>query len=80
MEMKKIQEEAKKRFPIGCHYKGTDSSSSRILKNDFNTYRIVENMIYAHSGGGCLYNSGEWAVLYNKNETPIVQSNHYEIY
>ena len=80
MNMKKIQEEAKKRFPIGCHYKGSDSDFSKILKNDYNTYRIVENMIYAHSGGGCLYDNGDWAVLCDENGRPIVESNHYEIY
>jgi hypothetical protein len=80
MKMKKIQEEAKERFPIGCYYKGTGSSFSRILKSDYHTYRIVSDMIHAHRGGGCLYDNGEWAVLCDENGKPIVESNHYEIY
>ena len=61
--MKEIQEECKKRFPIGCTFIAVGSCMHRILKEDSNTYKIVGNNIWAHSGAGCLYKNGKWAEL-----------------
>ena len=63
LSMKEIQEECKKRFPIGCTFIAVGSCMHRILKEDSNTYKIVGNNIWAHSGAGCLYKNGKWAEL-----------------
>ena len=81
-EMKKIQEEARRRFPIGCKFKDpSDSKKSkwRILMEDYNTYEIMySNRIWADSGNGCLYIDGVWATIFN--EEPKSTETHYEIY
>ena len=41
INMKAIQEECKKRFPIGCKYESTDSNPE-ILKNDDVVYKIID--------------------------------------
>jgi hypothetical protein len=63
IDMKAIQEEAKRRFPIGCQYKCTVSETVGILKLDSITYSIHGNSIYAHNGAGVLYKNGTWAEL-----------------
>ena len=60
--MKEIQEECKKRYPIGCTYISTDKKPNT-LKDDPYTYSIVGKNIWAHSGGGHLYENGKWATL-----------------
>jgi len=64
IDMKSIQEECKRRFPIGCKficaYNGHDEN---ILKNDETVYSIDGKMIYASYGDGCLYNNGRYAKL-----------------
>ena len=60
--MKEIQEECKKRFPIGCTFIDTDGDK-QVLKEDSVTYQIKLNMIFAHGGAGCLYKNGKWAEL-----------------
>ena len=62
LSMKDIQEECKKRFPIGCTYIDTDKIT-HILKEDSCTYKIVNKRIWAHSGGGLLYENGKWVEL-----------------
>ena len=62
LSMKEIQEECKKRFPIGCTYISTNKQT-KILKEDSCTYIIVGKEIWAHSGGGCLYKNEKWADL-----------------
>ena len=63
LSMKEIQEECKKRFPIGCTFIAVGSCMHRILKEDSDTYKIVGNNIWAHGGAGCLYKNGKWAEL-----------------
>ncbi len=58
--MEKIQEECKRRFPIGCKYvdalKYDDGIPGGItLRLDKFTYSIHGNQIYAHEFGGLLY-------------------------
>ena len=63
LSMEEIQEECKKRFPIGCTFIPVGSSNSKILKKDSYTYSIVGKQIWAHSGAGYLYENGKWAKL-----------------
>ena len=58
-----IQAECKRKFPIGCTFIAIDHRDPYVLRSDREVYRIVGNMIYAHSGAGCLYKDGEWAKL-----------------
>lgn len=68
-DMIAIQEECKKKYPIGCTY---EDGFSYVLELDEYTYGIFcNNMIYAHSGGGCLFNHGTWAKLISLPETTI---------
>ncbi len=82
LSMKEIQEECKKRFPIGCTYFTLDESTY-VLKDDSYTYRIIEQTIWAHSGGGLLYAEGKYAELVSLPEENItevpkyVKCNHY---
>ena len=62
LPMKEIQEECKRRFPIGCTFIDTDGDK-QVLKEDSVTYQIKSNMIYAHDCAGCLYKNGKWAEL-----------------
>ena len=77
LSMKEIQEECKKRFPIGCTFIPIDSDVSRTLKKDSSTYYIYGNMIYAHGGGGCLYSDGKWAELVSLPEENITEIPEY---
>jgi len=61
--MQDIQEECKRRFPIGCIYIRKGFSSQDKLKLDSSTYRIVDDGIYAHCGGGYLYIDGQYSKL-----------------
>lgn len=63
MDMKAIQEECKKRFPIGCRYIAVGCYHDSTLINDDFTYKIVEENIWAHQDYGCLYKNGEFAKL-----------------
>ncbi|HEY8362837.1 MAG TPA: hypothetical protein VIK77_08135 [Tissierellaceae bacterium] len=60
-----IQEEARKRFPIGCRFINTSGIETILEEDDF-TYKIVCNRIYANEGNGCLYENGKWATLVEK--------------
>ena len=62
LSMKEIQEECKRRFPIGCTFIDTDGDK-QVLKEDSVTYQIKLNMIYAHDCAGYLYKNGKWAEL-----------------
>jgi hypothetical protein len=57
-----IQKECKKRFPIGCTYKQNGSARKITLRKDDFTYSINGDKIYAHGGGGLLYNNGIYAI------------------
>lgn len=69
--MIKIQEEAKKRFPIGCEFINTIGNKYILEKDDF-TYKIVDDCIYANNGKGCLYQNGEWATLVEKKKEEYI--------
>ena len=73
VDMKAIQEECKKRFPIGCTFK-VDGGITDTLKQDNTVYVIYENMIYAHSAAGCLYEDGKWATLVSIPDTYSIKS------
>jgi hypothetical protein len=60
--MKAIQEEAKRRFPIGCKFRNTDGEEY-LLEDDYMVYKINDNIIYASCCCGCLYENGKWATL-----------------
>ena len=63
LSMEEIQEECKKRFPIGCTFIAVGSCMHRILKEDSCTYSIVGKQIWAHDCAGWLYGDGKWAEL-----------------
>lgn len=69
IDMKEIQEEAKKRFPIGCKFIPADSHKTHTLIQDSRTYEIRGKYIWAHSGHGHLYEDGKWATLVSLPET-----------
>lgn len=69
IDMKDIQEEAKKRFPIGCKFIPVNGTGTYTLKEDSYTYTIHSKQIYAHDCHGTLYNNGEWATLVSSPET-----------
>jgi hypothetical protein len=69
-----IQEECKRRFPIGCEYISIGSEASRNLREDSTTYSVYTSgknleAILAHNGGGVLYQNGMYAELC----TPLVE-------
>jgi len=61
--MQDIQEECKRRFPIGCIYIRKGMGLEDKLELDSHTYRIVGDSIYAHCGGGYLYTNGQYSKL-----------------
>ena len=61
--MQDIQEECKRRFPIGCIYIHKGMLLKDKLKLDSSTYTIVYDIIYAHTGGGYLYADGQYSNL-----------------
>jgi len=66
IDMKEIQEEAKKRFPIGCKFIPVDWDETYTLYTlieDNCTYKILGTQIWAQSMCGSLYNNGKWATL-----------------
>jgi len=63
IDIKAIQEECKKRFPIGSRIRSTVGIESIIIDDDY-LYRIIgDNQIWANSGKGCLYLKGVYATL-----------------
>jgi hypothetical protein len=69
IDMKEIQEEAKKRFPIGCKFIPVNGVTTYTLIEDSCTYEIYEKSIFAHYMHGELYNKGKWATLVSSPET-----------
>lgn len=69
--MIEIQEEAKKKFPIGCEFINTNGNK-HILEKDEVTYEIEGNRIYANNGKGCLYQNGKWATLVEKKKEEYI--------
>jgi hypothetical protein len=68
VNMQEIQEECKRKFPIGCSYHSPGDITRRSLMDDSKTYTIFSDMIYAHAGGGCLYDNGSYATIYSLPE------------
>ena len=59
--MEEIQQEARRRFPIGCTFWNT-MGKKHVLINDRTVYCIVgSHIIYASDGYGCLWRDGKWA-------------------
>ena len=69
IDMKDIQEEAKKRFPIGCEFIPVSSDNTYTLIEDSCTYEIHGKYIWGHDGHGSLYEDGKWATLVSLPET-----------
>ena len=69
ISMDSIQEEAKKRFPIGCKFIPENGTNTYTLIKDTTTYTIYEKSIFAHYMSGELYNNGKWATLVSLPET-----------
>ena len=76
LSMEKIQEECKKRFPIGCTFINT-SGNKYILKEDHITYHIFSNMICTHSCGGYLYENGKYAELISLPKENVTEIPEY---
>lgn len=76
LSMEEIQEQCKKRFPIGCTYINTDGENI-VLEDDPYTYTIANQNIWAHSGAGCLYQNGKWAELVSLPEENITEIPDY---
>ena len=74
--MEEIQEECKKRFPIGCTYISTNGET-HVLKDDSSTYAIVGQYIWAHYLAGSLYEVGKWATLVSLPEENITEIPEY---
>jgi hypothetical protein len=72
VDMNVIRAECMKRYPIGCTYIQPEGGTEIVLRADGVTYRIFGNMIYAHSGGGCLYSDGKWATLISEVPDSII--------
>lgn len=68
VDMKAIQEEAKKRFPIGCKFKNTNGGIYTLQRDDA-VYKIHVTSIWAHDSCGCLYDDGKWAELISLPES-----------
>ena len=73
IDMIEIQEEAKRRFLIGCKFKCI-IGHEYTLKLDTTVYKINGNSIYASDGHGCLYKDGKWAELISSPTEPVIDS------
>lgn len=76
LSMEEIQEECKKRFPIGCTFTNTKGKTN-VLKDDSSTYAIVGQNIWAHYLAGSLYEAGKWATLVSLPEENITEIPEY---
>ena len=74
--MEEIQKECKNKYPIGCTYISTNENENK-LKDDSCTYIIVGKQIWAHFGGGYLYEDGKWAELVSLPEENITEVPEY---
>lgn len=59
-DMKAVQDECKKRYPIGCRFR---TFSAHTLKKDGVVYSIHGNCIYAHQMAGSLFDDGRWVEI-----------------
>ena len=77
LDIKQIQEECKKRFPIGCKFKCANTKNESILRQDEIVYEINDSYIYASGGQGCLYYKGKYAELIETLEMIIPEYVEY---
>lgn len=77
LDIKQIQEECKKRFPIGCKFKCANTKNESILRQDEIVYEINDSSIYASGGQGCLYYKGKYAELIETLEMIIPEYVEY---
>jgi hypothetical protein len=84
--MKEIQEECKRRFPIGCKYISAAHSSAGIeciLSKDDIVYTIHDDSVYGSYGAGCLYSDGKYAELISlpksKSEIKLEKDKYYRL-
>lgn len=64
LSMEEIQEECKRKFPIGCTFVNTNKDGGKqILVEDEYVYKIVNKNIWAGANQGCLYSNGVYAEL-----------------
>jgi hypothetical protein len=77
--MEAIQEECKKRYPIGSEIQSVDNDYTHCLKKDGGLYSIHGKTIYSTSGNGLLYDDGKWAKLvslpFEKTESQYIEIN-----
>lgn len=73
VDMNKIQEQCKIKYPIGCKFKHPNGEIF-ILKQDNTVYNIYGYHVYAHNGAGSLYNNGRWTELVPLPETDSIKS------
>lgn len=76
LSIEEIQEECKKRFPIGCTFTNTKGETN-VLRNDSCTYAIIRQTIWAHFGGSLLYADGKYATLISLPEENITEIPEY---
>jgi hypothetical protein len=75
LSMKEIQEECKRRFPIGCKFKSPTIGTTYTLYNKFNTYEIIGQ--HGINGGvdqSYLYYNGDYAELISLPESESVET------
>ena len=78
LDIKQIQEECKRRFPIGCKYISADGIKKQyILIQDETVYEINDSYIYASDNQGCLYYKGKYAELIETLEMIIPEYVEY---
>ena len=78
LDIKQIQEECKRRFPIGCKYISANSIKKQyILIQDETVYEINDSYIYASDNQGCLYYEGKYAELIETLEMIIPEYVEY---
>lgn len=75
MTIEEAQEECKRRFPIGCKYRCTQTFKLFTLISDQDTYSKTDSTIWAHGGAGLLYNAkngGTFAQLISLPEDYVI--------
>ena len=69
MTIEEAQEECKRRFPIGCKFTCVFGGKSTELLDDDVVYTIWENrQIFAHDGGGVLYDDSKGEFCFAKTD------------
>lgn len=68
LSKKELLAEAKRRYPVGTKYKtaSDDSSNIFVLSSDDWSNSLLDDVVYAEYGKGCLYYKGDWAEIISK--------------